>query len=76
MAREIYVKDLGQFMRNQKDKTIRIIMTSIENHIRKNTKEHAEVRNVVLDSLNDLYGIICLAIENHENGVDKNADFR
>lgn len=71
-VRQIYVKDLGQFMSNKKDKTIKAIMKAIEEHIKPGTKQHARIRNEILDNINDFYADICLAVENHENGVGKN----
>jgi hypothetical protein len=68
MRKEIYVKDLGQFMSNKKDKTIKAIMKAIEEYIESGTKTHSKIRNEVLDNINDFYADICLAVENHENG--------
>jgi len=73
--REIYVKDLGSFISGQRDKSMKAILLSIEKYLQKGTKEHADVRNTVLDTFNDFYAIICLAVENSENG-DGNGEYR
>ena len=66
--RQIFVKDLDQFIRNKKDKTIKMVLLVIEKHMDRNTKQFAEIRNTVLDGINDFYADIFLAIENHEKG--------
>lgn len=64
--RKLYVIDPDQFLANKKDKTIKLIMLVLEKHIKKNTKEFAEIRNTILDGINDLYKDMCLIIDNIE----------
>ena len=66
MVRQIFVKDMDQFIRNKKDKTIKMIMLVIEKHMDRNTKQFAEIRNTILDGVNDFYADICLALENEK----------
>jgi len=68
MARYIYVKDFDQFISNKKDKTIKMILLVVEKHMQRNSREFSEIRNTILDGINDFYGDICLALENHELG--------
>jgi hypothetical protein len=65
-VRKLYVIDPDQFLANKKDKTIKLIMLVLEKHIKKNTKEFAEIRNTILDGINDLYKDMCLIIDNIE----------
>jgi hypothetical protein len=71
VAKVIIVKDLGQYIRNKKDKMIRNMLDTLERHYAKilgphfrSSKEWAEIRNTVLDSVNDFYGDVCLAMDN------------
>jgi len=66
MARQIFVKDLDQFIINKKDKTIKMIMLVIEKHMERNNKQFAEIRNTVLDGINDFYADVCMALDNTE----------
>lgn len=77
----VYVVNLDQFIQGKRDQTSKFIMLVIEKHMKRilgeryrNTKEFAEIRNTVFDSVNDFYAVVCLAVENYKNGDDNNGE--
>lgn len=59
----IFKQNISQYISEERDKAIRHILWTVENHLEKGSKEEGKIRKSVLDAINDLYRKVCIALD-------------